>query len=61
MYYDDHWAGNERVYHHKFPTKWMSPDGKTMWLLYSGLGGNNYAFILRKATLDLAAGAGPKP
>jgi hypothetical protein len=61
VYYDDHWAGNDRVYHHKFPTKWMSPDGKTMWLLYSGLGGNNYAFILRKATLDLAPGAGPKP
>jgi hypothetical protein len=52
-YYDDHWAGNDRVYHHKFPTKWMSGDGKTMWLLYSGLGGHNYAFILRKAMLDV--------
>ena len=26
-----------RTYHHKFPTKWMSTDGKEMWLLYSGL------------------------
>ena len=55
VYYDDHWAGNDRVYHMKFPTKWMSHDGKTMWMLYSGLGGNNYAFILRKATLDLTS------
>ena len=60
VYYDDHWAGNDRVYHMKFPTKWMSRDGKTMWMLYSGLGGNNYAFILRKATLDLAPGSSPK-
>ena len=57
VYYDDHWSGSDRTYHHRFPTKWMSPDGKTMWLLYSGLGGNNYAFILKKATLDLAPGA----
>ena len=26
----------------------MSRDGRTMWMLYSGLGGNNYAFILRR-------------
>jgi hypothetical protein len=54
IYYDDHWSGNNRTYHHKFPTKWMSPDGSTMWLLYSGIGGNNYAFILKQATLELA-------
>jgi hypothetical protein len=60
VYYDDHWAGNDQVYHHKFPTKWMSPDGKTMWLLYSGLGGNNYGFILRKATIEAAPGAGSR-
>jgi hypothetical protein len=58
VYYDDHWAGNDRVYHHKFPTKWMSADGRTMWLLYSGLGGSNYAFVLRKATLAPAPGGG---
>lgn len=60
IYYDDHWSGNDRTYHHKFPTKWMSADGKTMWLLYSGLGGNNYAFCLRKATLELAPRAARK-
>ena len=51
--YDDHWSGTNRTYHSKFPTKWMSADGKTMWLLYSGLGGNNYAVIVKKATLEL--------
>jgi hypothetical protein len=32
----------------------MSADGKTMWLLYSGLGAGNYAFCMKKATLELA-------
>ena len=54
MYYDDHWSINNRTYHHKFPTKWMSEDGKTLWLLFSGLGGNNYAFCLRKAAVEPA-------
>jgi hypothetical protein len=60
VYYDDHWSGNDRTYHHKFPTKWMSADGKTMWLLYSGLEGGNYTVVLRKATLELAPGAARK-
>jgi len=51
VYYDDHWSGKDRTYHHKFPTKWMSRGGRTLWLLFSGLGGGNYAFCLRKATL----------
>jgi hypothetical protein len=57
VYYGDHWSGKDVTYHHKFPPKWMSKDGKTMWLLFSGLGGGNYAFCLRKATLELAAGS----
>jgi hypothetical protein len=35
----------------------MSPDGKSMWLLYSGLGGNNYAFMLKQASLELGPAA----
>ena len=31
----------------------ISPDGKTMWLLYSGLDCDLYSFCLKKATLDL--------
>lgn len=54
MYYDDHWFLNNRTYHHKFPTKWMSADGKSMWLVFSGLGGGNYTFCLRKATVEPA-------
>lgn len=54
VYYDDRWSGDDRTYHHKFPTKWMGADGKTMWLLYSGLGANNYAFCLKKATIELS-------
>ena len=35
----------------------MSADGKTMWLLYSGLGAGNYGFCIKKATLTLAPSA----
>lgn len=52
VYYDDHWSGSFRTYHHKFPTPFMSKDGKTMWLLYSGLDGGLYAFCLKKATIE---------
>lgn len=54
VYYDDYWSGKDRTYHHKFPTRFMSADGKTMWLLYSGLGAGNYAFCIRKAALEVA-------
>jgi hypothetical protein len=32
-----------------FPTKWMSADGKTLWLVFSG----NDAFSVRQATLSV--------
>ncbi len=52
--YDDDWSEGCRTYHHKFPTKWMSDDGRTMWLLFSGLDGGYYSFCLRRATLEIA-------
>ena len=52
VYYDDNWSENYRTYHHKFPTKWMSSDGRTMWLLFSGLDGGYYSFCVRKASLE---------
>ncbi|MEK7407584.1 MAG: serine hydrolase [Acidobacteriota bacterium] len=55
LYYDDHWSANDRTYHHKFPPRYMSRDGRVMWLVYSGLDGGNYAFCLRKATLEAPA------
>jgi hypothetical protein len=57
VYYDDYWSGKDRTYHHKFPTKWMSADGQTLWLLYSGLGAGNYAFCMKKATLQIGPAA----
>ena len=53
VYCEPDWSKGARTYHHKFPTKWMSPDGRTMWLLFSGLDGGLYSFCLRKATLEL--------
>lgn len=49
--YDHDWSRGARTYHHKFPTRWMSRDGRTMWLLFSGLDGGYYTFCLRMATL----------
>jgi hypothetical protein len=51
LYYDDDWSNNCRTYHHRFPTKWMSRDGKEMWLLFSGLDCGYYGFCLKKARL----------
>ncbi len=62
VYYDQYWSGGKNLdykleewtYHQKFPTKYMSPDGKTMWLLFSGRG-ENYTFCLKKASLEVVA------
>ncbi|MBN1422170.1 MAG: DUF4185 domain-containing protein [Planctomycetes bacterium] len=51
-YYAHDWSAPVRTIHHKFPTKWMSPDGRTMWLLYSGEGSFD-TFCLKRATLDV--------
>jgi len=56
VYYNDTWS-EVPTYHHKFPTKWMSDDGRTMWLVFSGSGsatsGCYNCFVVRKATLTL--------
>jgi hypothetical protein len=59
--YDHHWSGEHRTYHHKFPTKWISADGREMYLLYSGLDGGLYTFCLKKATLDVEPPQTAKP
>jgi len=53
--YRHDWSAPWRTYHHKFPTKWMSADGRVMWLLFSGIDEEVYTFCLRKATLELVA------
>ncbi len=58
VYYDDHWSGTDQTYHHKFPTKWMSADGRTMWLVFSGINAAVYGFCVRRATIETASRAG---
>jgi hypothetical protein len=55
IYDDDRWAEGWMI-HHKFPTAWMSEDGRTMWLAFSGQyrpGGVDYCLLARRATLTL--------
>ena len=57
VYYNDHWA-HDWMIHHKFPTKWMSEDGKTMWLVFSGEykdGGTDYCLMARQAMLGVVS------
>jgi hypothetical protein len=35
LYYSQEWT-EALTFHHKFPTKWMSPDGRGLWLAFSG-------------------------
>jgi hypothetical protein len=57
VYYDDDWCKDcdepYHTYHEKFPAKWISKDGKIMYLLFSGHGCDYYSFCLRKATLEV--------
>jgi hypothetical protein len=49
---DDNW-GTYGDYQPSFPTKWMSPDGKTMLMVSSG-SFDDYNLTLQKVTLTLA-------
>jgi hypothetical protein len=56
VYYDDRWSDIGWTIHHKFPTAWISADGRTMWLAFSGQyqpGGRDYCLLVRKATLTV--------
>ena len=51
VFYTNRWdCGNTHGY--RFPTKWISDDGKTMYLVFSGSGKYD-AFCVRKMTLTL--------
>jgi hypothetical protein len=59
VYDDDEWSSDGWMIHHKFPTAWMSDDGKTVWLALSGQykdGGRDYCLLARKATLEVSGG-----
>jgi hypothetical protein len=51
FYQDDDW-GTYGDYQPNFPTKWMSEDGKTMWMVSSG-SYDDYNFTVQKLTLEL--------
>jgi hypothetical protein len=48
---DDDW-GTYGDYQPNFPTKWISEDGKTMWMVSSG-SYDDYNFTVQKLTLEL--------
>jgi len=50
-YYTDDW-GLDHTHGYRPPTKWISPDGLTMWLIYSGRGQDD-AFCVRKCHLTV--------
>lgn len=50
FYQCDDW-GNSGGYQPSFPTKWMSEDGNSMWMVYSG-SLDDYNFTLQKVTLE---------
>jgi hypothetical protein len=59
VYDSDRWSDGWMI-HHKFPTKWMSRDGRSMWLAFSGEykpGGVDYCLLARQAHLTLASTA----
>lgn len=51
FYQDDNW-GTYGDYQPNFPTKWMSEDGKTMYMVSSG-SYDDYNFTVQKITLEL--------
>lgn len=53
VYYNARWSGDCRTYHHRFPSKWISRNGKEMYLLFSGLDCGYYDFCVQKVTLNL--------
>jgi len=51
FYQDDNW-GTYGDYQPSFPTKWMSEDGKTLWMVSAGTY-DDYNFTVQKLTLVL--------
>jgi hypothetical protein len=60
VFYSDNFSGGY-AFHHTFVPKWMSADGRTLWLLYSGsnTGNSCNCVTLRKVILTLNAPSEP--
>jgi fibronectin type 3 domain-containing protein len=53
--YTDNWMGSTTLFFANFPTKWISPDGKSLYLVYTGFGGvAQDAYQHMKGTLTLS-------
>jgi hypothetical protein len=50
FYQDDNWGDGD--YQPSFPTKWMSDDGRTLYMVSSG-NNENYNFMVQKFTLEI--------
>lgn len=50
--FETHDWGLGETHGYRLPTKWISPDGKKMWLVFSGRKEND-AFCVRRMTLDV--------
>ena len=50
-FYTDDW-GLDHTHGYRLPSKWISTDGKTMYLIYSGRGQDD-SFCVRKCTINL--------
>lgn len=56
-FFTEYW-GLGRTHYYRIPSKWISPDGRTMYLVFSGRNHNGVvydAFCVRKLTLSTAA------
>lgn len=52
--------GDQKTYFWDIPTKWISSDGKTMWMVYTG-DADLYAMDFVKITLTVSTGSTPTP
>jgi hypothetical protein len=50
--YYTNWIDTTPKFCFQFPSKWISPDGKTLWMIFSGTGVYD-SFNIVKATLKL--------
>jgi len=51
IFFRDDNFGRLGIYQPNFPAKWMSADGKTLWMVYSG-SYEDYNFTIQKMTLE---------
>jgi hypothetical protein len=62
VYYQDNWLGGNNMYFCEFPTKWISNNGLTMWMVFAGYGSDPVARdAYQHIKVDLIRGDGDVP